>query len=150
MRVMHFVTGGFSGATQVAIDLCLAAKHTDMEVTLVLRRKRTTSPEKLAALRAQGLDVRVVPGWFNALTVWTLYRLCRVWKPDVLVAHGFSEHLWGRYAGLLAKVPTLVHVEHNSRERYTRWRLAQALWLSQRTAATVGVSEGVHHFVPCP
>ena len=46
---------------------------------------------------------------------------------QVLVAHGFSEHLWGRYAGLLAGVPALVHVEHNSRERYTRWRLKQAL-----------------------
>ena len=26
MRILHFVTGGFSGATQVAIDLCLAAQ----------------------------------------------------------------------------------------------------------------------------
>jgi glycosyltransferase involved in cell wall biosynthesis len=61
----------------------------------------------------------------------------------VLVAHGFSEHLWGRYAGLLAKVPLMVHVEHNSRERYTRWRLSQAHWLARRTARIVGCSEGV-------
>ncbi|MDQ3039084.1 MAG: glycosyltransferase, partial [Pseudomonadota bacterium] len=61
----------------------------------------------------------------------------------VLVAHGFSEHLWGRYAGLLAGVPYLVHVEHNTRERYTRWRLAQARWLAKRTARIVGCSEGV-------
>ncbi|RYF68610.1 MAG: glycosyltransferase, partial [Comamonadaceae bacterium] len=32
---------------------------------------------------------------------------------------------------------------HNSRERYTRWRLKQALWLADRSAATVGVSFGV-------
>ncbi|MFM7531396.1 MAG: glycosyltransferase, partial [Rubrivivax sp.] len=50
---------------------------------------------------------------------------------------------WGRYAGLLARVPHLVHVEHNSRERYTRWRAAQARWLAARTDAIVGVSEGV-------
>ena len=144
MRVMHFVTGGFSGATQVAIDLCRAAAGVEgVEVLLVLRRKRTTTTTRVEALRAQGVDVRVVPGWTHAATVWTLRALARAWRPDILVAHGYSEHLWGRYAGLLAGVPQLVHVEHNSRERYTRWRLAQALWLARRTAATVGVSEGV-------
>ena len=70
-------------------------------------------------------------------------RLCREFRPDVLVAHGFSEHLWGRYAGLLAKVPHLVHVEHNTRERYTAWRLAQTRWLARRTDRIVGCSEGV-------
>ena len=40
MRILHFVTGGFSGATQVAIDLSLAALHTPgYEVLLALRRK---------------------------------------------------------------------------------------------------------------
>ena len=39
LKVLHFVTGGFSGATQVAIDLCQAAQRTPgMEVMLVLRR----------------------------------------------------------------------------------------------------------------
>lgn len=144
MRVLHFVTGGFSGATQVAVDLCLAAQRTgSMQVLLVLRRKRNTDPARIQALQAQGLDVRVVPGWAHAVTVWALRRIALDWRPDILVAHGFSEHLWGRYAGLLAGTPKLVHVEHNSRERYTRWRLAQALWLARRTAASVGVSRGV-------
>jgi len=144
MRVMHFVTGGFSGATQVAVDLCLAARSAGMDVVLVLRRKRrTTLPAKVEALRAQGLDVRVVPGWAHAATVWALRALALEWRPDILVAHGYSEHLWGRYAGLLARVPRLVHVEHNSRERYTAWRLRQALWLAERTDLIVGVSEGV-------
>lgn len=144
MRVLHFVTGGFSGATQVAIDLCRAARRSaGMEVLLVLRRKPSTDPARVAALRAEGLDVRVVPGWAHAATIWALRGLAREWRPDILVAHGFSEHLWGRYAGLLAGVPHLVHVEHNARERYTRWRLVQALWLARRSAATVGVSVGV-------
>ncbi|MDQ3229411.1 MAG: glycosyltransferase, partial [Pseudomonadota bacterium] len=76
-------------------------------------------------------------------TIWSLVKLCRQFRPDVFVAHGFSEHLWGRYAGLLAKVPHLVHVEHNTRERYTRWRLRQTRWLAQRTSRIVGCSEGV-------
>jgi glycosyltransferase involved in cell wall biosynthesis len=37
----------------------------------------------------------------------------------------------------------LVHVEHNSRERYSFLRLRLARWLAHRTDAIVGVSEGV-------
>jgi glycosyltransferase involved in cell wall biosynthesis len=40
-------------------------------------------------------------------------------------------------------VPRLVHVEHNTRERYTPWRRWQTRWLARRTALFVGVSEGV-------
>lgn len=144
LRVLHFVTGGFSGATQVALDLVQAARASPgMAPLLVLRRKRQTDPARVEALREAGVPVETVPGWSHAATVWSLVQVCRRFTPDVLIAHGFSEHLWGRYAGLIAGVPHLVHVEHNSRERYTRWRLAQARWLARRSDRLVGVSEGV-------
>ena len=143
-RVVHFVTGGFSGATQVAVDLCLAANAGQaMSVKLVLRKKRSTAALKIKALQDQGIDVEVVPGWSHLATILALKRICEEWQPDVLVAHGFSEHIWGRMAGLWAKVPSLVHVEHNSRERYTAWRLKLSQWLANKTDALVGVSEGV-------
>lgn len=145
VRVLHFVTGGFSGgATQVAIALVTAARAGGpVEPMLVLRRKRHTDPARIAELKRAGVPVQVVPGWSHAATILALARICRQARPDVLVAHGFSEHLWGRYAGLLAGVPHLVHVEHNTRERYTRWRLAQTRWLARRTDRIVGCSEGV-------
>lgn len=145
LRVLHFVTGGFSGgATQVAIALVNAARASErIEPLLVLRRKRRTPPGRIEELQRAGVPLRVVPGWSHLATIWALIEVCREFRPDVLVAHGFSEHLWGRYAGLLAKVPHLVHVEHNTRERYTRWRLAQSRWLARRTDRIVGCSEGV-------
>lgn len=143
-RVLHFVTGGFSGATQVAVDLCLAALASErIEPLLVLRRKRNTDAARVQALRDRGLSVWVVPGWSHLLTIWALVRLCRQLRPAVLVAHGFPEHLIGRHAGLWAGVGKLVQVEHNSRERYTGWRLAQSRWLARRSAKLVAVSEGV-------
>jgi glycosyltransferase involved in cell wall biosynthesis len=145
VRVLHFVTGGFSGgATQVAIALTQAGVESpQIEPLLVLRRKRRTDPRRIAELEQAGVPLRVVPGWSHAATIWALVQVCREFQPDVLIAHGFSEHLWGRYAGLLAKVPHLVHVEHNTRERYTAWRLKQSRWLAQRTDRIVGCSEGV-------
>lgn len=144
-RVIHFVTGGFTGgATQVAVKLVAAASERgDADALLVVRRKRHTDPRRIDELRERGLRVIAVPGWSHVATVLALARVCRQFRPDVLIAHGFSEHIWGRYAGLLAGVPHLVHVEHNTRERYTRWRLAQARWLAARTARIVGCSEGV-------
>ena len=144
MRVLHFVTGGFSGATQVAVDLCLAAQaEPGMQTLLVLRRKRNTSAARVQALRDQGLQVRVVSNWLHALTVWELRRIIRDWRPDVVFAHGFSDHIWGRRAAVAEHVPRIFHVEHNSRERYTPTRLRQALALQPHTQASIGVSEGV-------
>ena len=78
MRLLHFVTGGFSGATQVAVDLSLAALRTPgYEVMLVLRRKPSTDEKRVAALRAQGLEVRIVSNWLHALTVRELRRIIR-------------------------------------------------------------------------
>ena len=144
LRILHFVTGGFSGATQVAVDLCLAAKHAaNFEVLLVLRRKPSTDEKKIQALRAQGLQVIVVSNWLHALTVWELRKIIREFKPDVMFAHGFSDHIWGRRAAAAEGVPHIFHVEHNSRERYTPRRLRQALALEPFTQAHIGVSEGV-------
>ena len=144
LRVLHFVTGGFSGATQVAIDLCLAAQATPgLESLLVLRRKSGTTGQRVQALRAQGLQVQVVSNWLHALTVWQLRKIIRAWRPDVVFAHGFSDHIWGRQAAVAEGVARIYHVEHNSRERYTRRRLRQALALAPWTQASIGVSEGV-------
>jgi glycosyltransferase involved in cell wall biosynthesis len=145
VRVLHFVTGGFSGgATQVAVQLVNAARASDaVEPLLVLRRKRHADPARIEELRRAGVPLELVAGWSHAATIAALVGVCKRFKPDVLVAHGFSEHLWGRYAGLLAKVPHLVHVEHNTRERYTAWRRAQTHWLAKRTDRIVGCSEGV-------
>lgn len=144
VRVLHFVTGGFSGgATQVAIQLVNAAREGGaIEPLLVLRRKRRTPPGRIAELEQAGVRVRTVPGWSRAASIAGLIRTCREFRPDILVAHGFSEHLWGRYAGLLARVSHLVHVEHNTRERYSAWQLAQTRWLARRTDRIVGCSEG--------
>ncbi len=144
LKVMHFVTGGFSGATQVAVDLCLAAQADPrLQTLLVLRRKRTTSPERVQALQAQGLQVEVVSNWLHMLTVWEIRKIIRAWKPDVVFAHGFSDHIWGRQAAVAEGVPRIFHVEHNARERYTPRRLRQALALAPYTEASIGVSEGV-------
>lgn len=144
LKVMHFVTGGFTGSTKVAIDIIRAAKNNPaFSSMLVLRKKSSTDGERVAQLQREGISLKLVAGWSHLATIVELMRICREYQPDILVTHGFSEHLWGRYAGLLARVPHLIHVEHNSRERYTPFRLLQARWLANYTDKIIGCSEGV-------
>lgn len=144
LRVLHFVTGGFSGATQVAIDLVKASMNNPLiEPMLVMRRKRQTAQAKYDELVQQGLPLAVVTGVLNTMSIWQLAKVCREFQADVLVAHGFPEHIIGRHAGVLAGIPRLMHVEHNSRERYSWFRLKQAQWLAKRSEHIIGVSEGV-------
>lgn len=148
MRIIHFVTGGFSGSTNVAKAIILATnQQPDIRSLLVLRKKKSTTEQKVEGFRDLGIDTHVVSGSLHLVTIFQLYKICQRYKPDVLVVHGFSEHLWGRYAGLLAGVPHMVHVEHNSRERYNAFRLFQAKWLTNYTDAIVGCSEGVRQSI---
>jgi glycosyltransferase involved in cell wall biosynthesis len=143
-RVIHFVTGGGSGATKVALDVACGHLRTGRyEPLLVLRRKKAALPTAMATqMAAAGLNV----AWVDEGPKWTTRRQLREiiagFKPDVFAAHGFSEHLWGRQAAIAMNVPVILHIEHNC-ERYAFWRRWQARPLAARTTATVCVSQGV-------
>ena len=143
-RVIHFVTGGGSGATKVALDLaCGHLRSGRYSPLLVLRRKKAPLPASMQAqIAATGLATAWVAGGFKWKTLRQLAAVISEVRPEIFVAHGNSEHLWGRQAAFAANVPVVVHVEHN-RERYRFWRVWSARRLSARTAATVCVSHGV-------
>lgn len=145
-KIIHFVTGGFSGATGVAKALVLHAQQQSPNSTLlVLRNKGKTTENNRVHLQQLGIPFVVVPGGWHLLTVFAVYRLCKTLQPDVFVAHGFSEHLLGRWAAVWARVPVIIQVEHNSQERYRFWQRWQTRWLARYTRWIVGVSEGVRH-----
>lgn len=143
-RVIHFVTGGGSGATKVALDLaCGHLRSGKFEPLLVMRRKKVALPAPMQAqIEAAGLRTAWVDDWPKWTTRRQLRSLIADFKPQVFVAHGFSEHIWGRQAAFAAGVPAVVHVEQNC-ERYAFWRLWAARPLTARTSATVCVSQGV-------
>lgn len=144
MKVIHFVTGGFSGATRVAIDLvAYHQQYPDVQCLLVLRQKKTTTADKLQELHDLGLDFQLVTNSSHLASIIQLKAICETYKPDLVVAHGFPEHLIGRWAALWARVPHMIQVEHNSKERYTPFRLWQSRYLSRFSDRLIGVSHGV-------
>ena len=95
-RVIHFVTGGGSGSTRVAIELACAHLRTgNYEPLLVFRRKKVPLP---APMQAQITAVNLESAWVNngptTRTRRQLATLIDRFKPQIFVAHGNSEHLW--------------------------------------------------------
>jgi glycosyltransferase involved in cell wall biosynthesis len=143
-RIIHFVTGGGSGATKIALELACGHLRTGAyEPLLVFRRKKAPLPATMQSrIDATGLRT----AWVDDSPKWKTRRqlraLIREFRPEVFAAHGFSEHIWGRQAAFAENVPVVVHVEQNC-ERYAFWRRWQARPLAARTSATVCVSRGV-------
>ena len=143
-RVIHFVTGGGSGATRIALELACAHLRTGhYQPLLVLRRKKAPLPATMQAqIEASGLRTAWVNSGWKPTTLRQLAAVIADFRPQVFAAHGNSEHLWGRQAAFAAGVPVVVHVEMNC-ERYPFWRRWSARKLASRTTATVCVSHGV-------
>lgn len=143
-RVLHFVTGGGSGATKVALELaCGHLRSGRYEPLLVLRRKKAPLPAAMQAqIAATGLRTAWVDGGWKGTTLRQLAALIADFRPQVFAAHGNSEHLWGRQAAFAANVPVVLHIEQNC-ERYPFWRRWAAQKLAARTTVTVCVSHGV-------
>jgi glycosyltransferase involved in cell wall biosynthesis len=143
-RVIHFVTGGGSGATKVALDVaCGHLQSGRYEPLLVLRRKKVALPPPMQAqIEAAGLRTAWVDDWPKWTTRRQLGELIAGFQPHIFAAHGFSEHIWGRQAAFAANVPVVLHIEQNC-ERYAFWRRWAARPLGPRTSATVCVSQGV-------
>src|SRR5262245_30986321 len=94
-RVVHFVTGGGSGATKVAVELaCGHLRSGNYEPLLMLRRKKAPLP---ATMQRQIDEAGLRTAWVDGGLKWTTLRqLAAViadFKPQVFAAHGNSEHL---------------------------------------------------------
>lgn len=143
-RVIHFVTGGGSGATKVALEIACGHLRTgNYEPLLVLRRKKVALPATMQTqITATGLRTAWVDGGFKGKTIRQLGEIITSFNPQIFAAHGNSEHLWGRQAAFAAKVPVVLHVEQNC-ERYPFWRRWAAQKLAPQTTVTVCASRGV-------
>ena len=145
LRVIHFGSGGGKGVTRVLTDLAQGhAARGAYEPLIVYRRKRgkelgETFRRDLAAC---GVAYREVCPRPKFRMMAELRAIIREFHPDVFVAHGYSEHIWGRMAAIAEGVPVVVQAEH-AHERYKWLHLRRARRLAAQTDAIVGVSRGV-------
>jgi len=145
LRVLHFGSGGGKGVTRVLTDLAQGhAAGGRSEPLIVFRRKRGKPVGEVFRrdLAACGVGYREVCPRPKYRMLAELREIIREFRPDVFVAHGYSEHIWGRMAAIAEAVPVVVQAEH-AHERYKWLHLRRSRRLAAQTDAIVGVSRGV-------
>lgn len=132
-KILNIVSGARSGALSVALNLGAYFARQGYEVKTVLRKYNPAGIQPAAVLKD-----RIVWDYVRALT-----RLLESEKPEIVMVHGYSTHLWTKIAVARAQRSVkLIHIEHNA-ERYTAFRAWLLRKLDAYTDCYVCVSQGV-------
>jgi glycosyltransferase involved in cell wall biosynthesis len=146
-RVIHFVSGDGTGSTRIVIDLALGQQQGNLfETLLIFRRSKRTNQFLLDELQKKKINFFTVPSNPKYRTIKELVRIITDFKPQVFVAHGNSEHIWGRIAAKISKVPVIFQVEHNT-EKYQPHRYLESRILAHFTNKIICVSHGVKDYL---
>ncbi len=129
-KILTIVSGAPSGALNIAMTL--ANYLGDFYESKVAFRKYNKTETK---------DISVVKDFFIVDYIWSLCKKINNEKPDMIIVHGYSTHLWTKIAAAIKKIP-LIHVEHNV-ENYTMFRRWLLKCLDPYTLAYICVSQGV-------
>ncbi|OAM92768.1 Glycosyltransferase involved in cell wall bisynthesis [Pelosinus fermentans] len=128
--VLNIVSGAPSGALNIAI--IVSDYFSGFYNSRVIFRKYNKTSIK---------NANVVKDVFIFDYIFNLCKKIDEIKPELILVHGYSTHLWTKIAAAIKKVP-LIHIEHNT-EKYTwfrRWLLQK---LDKYTQVYICVSKGV-------
>ena len=113
-------------------------------VSLVSLRKRDLSEEPLEAL---GIDITYLErSKFDPRTLRALLQVIDRWNVDVLHMHGYGATTFGRLAGAMRRLPTILHEHANLTD--TPWfQKAADRALAPFTDIAIAVSRSTADFV---
>ena len=99
------------------------------------------------SLRRSGIEVvSLNKGKFNPLALFDVVKVIREWRPSVLHVHGYASSNFGRIAGRLMRIPTVVQ-EHFVDEHLPACQQALDFLLRRWQDKALAVSEAVKEFM---
>src|SRR5438552_2284356 len=113
-------------------------------VSVVSLRRKDLSEETLDAL---GIDITYLErSKFDPLTLPAMLRLVDEKRADILHLHGYGATTFGRLAGALRRVPTIVHEHANLTDTPWFQKIADRV-LEPFTDIAIAVSQSTAEFV---
>ena len=113
-------------------------------VSLVSLRRKDLSEETLDSL---GIDISYLQkSKFDPTTLPALLRVIRQKQIDILHLHGYGATTFGRIAGGLRRIPTIVHEHANLTDTPWFQKIADAV-LERETDIAIAVSQSTADFV---
>lgn len=82
-------------------------------------------------------------GRFDFLVLFKLLNIIKKEKIDIIHTHSFSPNLWGRVAGIIARVPLIIGTEHTVATAKTNLQKHIDKILAKFTSKIISVSESV-------
>lgn len=132
-KILSIVSGNPSGSLNIAIDISNYLKTKGYEVIDIFRKYNNTDLKGIIVIKDK----------FTIDYILSLGEFIRHSKPDLIIVHGYSTHIWTKLALAYAKMPVkLIHVEHNT-EKYTPFRRYLTRKLDKYTNKYICVSKGV-------
>ena len=132
-KILSIVSGNPSGSLNIAIDISNYLKAKGYEVIDIFRKYNNTDLKGIIVIKDK----------FTIDYILSLGEFIRHSKPDLIIVHGYSTHIWTKLALVYAKIPVkLIHVEHNT-EKYTPFRRYLTRKLDKYTDRYICVSKGV-------
>lgn len=132
-KILSIVSGNPSGSLNIAIDISNYLKTKGYEVIDIFRKYNNTDLKGIIVIKDK----------FTIDYILSLGEFIRHSKPDLIIVHGYSTHIWTKLALVYAKIPVkLIHVEHNT-EKYTAFRRYLTQKLDKYTDKYICVSKGV-------
>jgi glycosyltransferase involved in cell wall biosynthesis len=114
------------------------------EVSLVSLRKRDLSEETLDAL---GIDISYLhKSKFDPATLPALLKIIDRKQIDILHMHGYGATTFGRLAGMMRKLPTILHEHANLTDTPWFQKIADRM-LAPATDIAIAVSKSTAEFV---
>lgn len=132
-KILSIVSGNPSGSLNIAIDISNYLKTQGFEVIDIFRKYNNTDLKGIIVIKDR----------YTLDYIISLGKFIRITKPDLILVHGYSTHIWTKLAVAYSKVKVkLIHIEHNT-EKYTLLRRYLTQKLDKYTDKYICVSRGV-------
>jgi len=110
-KIIHFVYGGGSGATLKAEEIAIGNKQGNFFEPYMVYHGQAKNKQTMSDY---GIPFWEVEAQRKMELIKELTKVIKEINPDIVISHGYKEHIFGRIASLRAKVPIIIQVEHNS------------------------------------
>ncbi len=137
------------GAQQVVVDL---VKHLDRDRFQPMVCSIAAVAPRQAELEAMGVETFVLDKrpHSTASGLSSMIRLAGLFRRQgvaVLHTHGFAGNVWSRLAGILTRVPVLVHTDHNVEVKRRRVHLLERFLVSSTSMVTCISEDATQNFL---
>jgi glycosyltransferase involved in cell wall biosynthesis/putative flippase GtrA len=128
------------------VGLCYASVLPALREVEVIPAVLRSTNGVASQLQARGIPVRQLRhGRFDPRTLWTLIRLIRRERIDVLHLHGYGASAFGRVAAWLTRTPAILHQYDSFSQAPWYGRLSDRL-LSRMTSWAIAASQSAKEF----